>query len=343
MTRRDVVLSALHFKDVPYTPWAWGPTQDCAERLKAHLGLDDLDDFLDSHFLDLGAGVARFSRVDDTTVRDAYGTVWDRSVDHDIGTPQSWPIRRPEDLDSYTFPDPDNPDWYAAIPGRMAARPDLFSRYLLGFSLYERAWCLRGMTELLMDMVERPEFVENLMDRIVEHNLVQVRHALEHDVDSVYFGDDYGSQLGLIMGVDHWRHFIKPRLARMFAPVREAGKAVCMHSCGHVQEVFDDLVEIGLNMFNPFQPEVMDTRAMMDRYHGRLAFHGGMSVQKVLPFGSVDEVIAETDRLIEMGRQGGYVFSPSHAVPGDVPPENLVAMVERLKGQAGYVEMKNRK
>jgi uroporphyrinogen decarboxylase len=103
-----------------------------------------------------------------------------------------------------------------------------------------------------------------------------------------------------------------------------------------VVDLFDDLVEIGLNVFNPFQPEVMDVFAVKRRYHGRLAFHGGMSVQKVLPMGTADDVRRMAERLVEAGRGGGYVFSPSHSVPPDVPPANLVAMMAVLESQQGY-------
>jgi uroporphyrinogen decarboxylase len=336
MTKRQVVIEALGFRPPPYVPWAWGPTQQCADRLREHLGTDGLDRFIDTHFLDVGESVGRFQTVDENHVRDVYGVVWDRTVDKDIGTPCDWPIKKPADLARYTWPDCDNPAWYAGLPQLLAAKPGLFRRYCIGFSLFERAWTMRGMEDLLADMVERPEFVEELLDAIVEHDLRQVRHGLELDVDAVYFGDDYGMQTGLIMGARHWRRFFKPRLARMFEPVRRAGKYVSMHSCGCVVEIFDDLVEIGLNLFNPFQPEVMDVFAIRKRYHDRLAFHGGMSIQRVLPFGSVGEVRRETQRLIDLGRDGGYVFSPSHAVPRDVPPENLVAMVEVLKSQPGY-------
>jgi uroporphyrinogen decarboxylase len=100
-----------------------------------------------------------------------------------------------------------------------------------------------------------------------------------------------------------------------------------------VAELFDDLIEIGLNMFNPFQPEVMNVFELKQRYHGRLTFHGGLSIQQVLPFGTPDDVRRASDRLIEAGRGGGYIFAPSHSVPPDVPPENLVAMMEELRGQ----------
>jgi uroporphyrinogen decarboxylase len=194
---------------------------------------------------------------------------------------------------------------------------------------------MRGMTDLLMDMIERPEFVERLLDAIVEHNLAQIRRALALGVEAVFFGDDYGSQTGLIMGREHWRHFFKPRLARMFGAVRDAGRYVCLHSCGCVAELFDEFIEIGLNMFNPFQPEVMDIYALKKQYHGRLAFDGGMSIQRVLPFGTPEEVRRETRRLIEAGREGGYIFAPSHSVPPDVPPENLAAMMDELRAQSG--------
>jgi len=122
----------------------------------------------------------------------------------------------------------------------------------------------------------------------------------------------------------------------MYKAVREAGKFVMIHSCGDVDELFDDLVAAGLNCFNPFQPEVMDVHDLLPRYRGRLAFHGGLSTQKTLPFGTVDQVRSETARLLELGRQGGYIFAPAHDVEGDVPLENMLAAIEMVQGQDGY-------
>ena len=337
MTPREVVIEALEFRPPPYVPWHWRMTEGCRKRFLRETGMSaaELEGFYADHFLDVGASIGRFDRIDDNHVRDVYGVTWDRTVDRDIGTPCEWPIREPADLARYDWPDPNDEHWYEGIADRLAAGGHLFSRYVIGFSLYERAWAMRGMTALLMDMIERPEFVEEFMDAIVENNLVQIHRALAMGVDCVHFGDDYGMQTGLIMGAERWRHFIKPRLARMFAPVRDAGKYLSMHSCGCVDELFEDWLEIGLNMFNPFQPEVMDIFSLKRAYHGRLAFHGGMSVQKVLPFGSVVEVREMTQRLLDVGREGGYVFSPSHDVPPDVPSENLLAMMEVVKAQAG--------
>jgi uroporphyrinogen decarboxylase len=100
--------------------------------------------------------------------------------------------------------------------------------------------------------------------------------------------------------------------------------------------LFDYLVAIGLNCFNPFQPEVMDVADLMQRYSGRLAFYGGMSTQRTLPYGSVQEVREETERLLALGRNGGYVFSPAHDVEGDVPLENMLAFLGVVQSQPGY-------
>ena len=148
---------------------------------------------------------------------------------------------------------------------------------------------------------------------------------------------DWGQQHGLQMGPKLWRKFIYPVLKRMYRPVRESGRYVFIHSCGDVDELFDDLIEIGLNCFNPFQPEVMDVPALLNKYRRRLAFHGGLSTQKTLPYGTVEQVRAETHRLLELGREGGYIFAPAHDVGGDVPLENMLAFIELVQAQPGYL------
>jgi uroporphyrinogen decarboxylase len=122
----------------------------------------------------------------------------------------------------------------------------------------------------------------------------------------------------------------------MYAAAHEVGKYVMIHSCGDVDELFEDLIEMGVDCFNPFQPEVMDVAALMARYRGRLAFFGGLSMQRTLPYGSAADVRQETARLLELGRAGGYILAPAHAVEGDVPLENMLAFIELAQSQPGY-------
>jgi uroporphyrinogen decarboxylase len=108
-----------------------------------------------------------------------------------------------------------------------------------------------------------------------------------------------------------------------------------------VDELFPDLVELGLDCFNPFQPEVMDTAELMEFWRGRLSFWGGLSTQKVLPYGTVEDVRKASRDLLERGAKGNYIFSPAHAVEGDVPLENILAFMEeaqRLAANHAHVQ-----
>ena len=148
------------------------------------------------------------------------------------------------------------------------------------------------------------------------------------------FGDDWGQQRGLQMGPALWRRFIKPRIRRMYAAVKARGKRVFIHSCGKVDELFPELIECGLDVFNPFQPEVIDVYEAKRRFGDRLSFYGGISTQKTLPYGTTAQVKEEVRRLLDgVGKNGGYIAAPAHDVPRDAKPENIAAMIDVLQAQ----------
>ncbi len=332
MTKREVIRMVLDGERPPYVPWSMGFTLEAKAKLRERYGCDDIEVPLDNHLVKLGQDIGFFDALGDDRYRDVFGVTWNRTIDKDIGNVEGQVLSRPT-LKGYEFPNPVAERFFEDMEERVARFPDRFRVFQIGFSLYERAWTFRGMEALMMDFLEHPAFVHELLTEIADYNIAQARKAMEYDIDAVYFGDDWGQQHGLQMGPRLWREFIYPQLQRMYGAVREAGKYVMIHSCGDVDELFDDLIAAGLNCFNPFQPEVMDVEQLLKDYRGRLAFHGGISTQRTLPFGTVDDVRSETRRMLARGAEGGYILAPAHDVEGDVPLENMLAMIEEVQGQ----------
>ncbi|MBN1446148.1 MAG: hypothetical protein JW957_08610 [Candidatus Omnitrophica bacterium] len=265
---------------------------------------------------------------------DEFGVQWDRSIDKDIGNVCNQVIT-PDNLKKHVFPNPDLPERFDGYPDAIRNKKnETFIVASMGFSLFERAWTLAGMENLLVYMMTEKKFVHTLLDRILAFNLRIIEHACSYDIDVMRFGDDWGQQNGLIMGPALWHEFIKPRVKQMYAAVRSKSKYVMIHSCGKVDELFPELIEIGLDIFNPFQPEVMDVFDMKKKYGDKLSFYGGISTQKLLPYGTVAQVKDEVKRLLDViGKDGGYIASPAHDIPKDAKPENIAAMIDALRSQ----------
>lgn len=213
---------------------------------------------------------------------------------------------------------------------------DRFIMYGFGFSMFERAWSIMGMENVLCSMITVPEATEKFFEKIGDYFCRLVDIALEYDFDGIY---DWGQQHGLIMGLEHWRHYIKPQMARLYKKVKDKGLFVFQHSCGDCHELFPDLIEIGLDCYQTFQPEVYDVREMKKLYGDRLAFWGGISTQQCLPYATPEQVKEEIVKLYhQLHEGGGYILAPTHALAFDVPPENILAMIEVFNNQEKYLK-----
>ena len=222
---------------------------------------------------------------------------------------------------------------YAELTESVKRAKETSDKYLL-VRLYgihfEMAYVARGIENLLADMVGEPEFAKRLHASIVDRNLVMMENFLcLNEIDGVLLGSDWGSQRDLLMSPEAWDEIIAPGEQRMFDLVHSYGKDVWIHSCGNIEKIIPRLVEMGIDVLNPIQPEAMDIAALKRDYGDRLAFWGGISTQQTLPYGTPDELRAEARYVRDlMGEGGGYVFSPAQSIQSDVPTENILALLE---------------
>jgi uroporphyrinogen decarboxylase len=346
VNERQRVKRCISFEQTDRPPWQIGYTSELAERVMGEVGLtpghhellgrnifryNPLDDFFGNHVAFLRTRAVDSVRETERGIfEDEWGVLWDRRVDRDIGTPVNCVLEK-KDLARLDIPDPADEKRFAHFLPTAEANPHRYLLAKVSYSLFERAWSLRGMENLLIDLVLDRGFVRELFERLTDFNLRLIDSLGPYPVDGVYFGDDWGWQRGLLMNPDMWRTLLKPCLARMYDRAHERGFDVFIHSCGEISAVLDDLVEIGLDVFNPFQPEVMDTEAVIKKYSGRLAFFGGISIQRTLPFGTPADVRRQVRSLLDLAdTYGGFIVAPSHDMPNDISLENILAMRDEL-------------
>lgn len=197
--------------------------------------------------------------------------------------------------------------------------------------MYESAWQIRGYEPFLMDMFDRPEWCEYILDRLAERNLIVACAAARAGVDYLRTGDDVANQRDMMFSVEQWRHFIKSRWAKVYAAARaiKPDIQIWYHSDGNIERIIPELIEIGVTILNPVQPECMDPVAIKRKYGRHLTLDGTIGTQTVMPFGSPEDVRAMVQRMkAELGADGGLILSPTHVLEPEVPLKNILAFVE---------------
>jgi len=195
-------------------------------------------------------------------------------------------------------------------------------------SVFEQSWYLRGIDVLMMDMIVNPDIARHLFGLTAQFQRELGQVFAASDVDIVMTGDDVANQRGLTMSVSMWKEYLQPHLAETVSAVKSVNPdtAVFYHSCGKLNELIPHLLETGIDILNPIQPDCMDPAEVYKSYGRQITLWGSISVQKTMPFGTPGDVAREVgERLRTMGAHGGLILSPAHVLGPETPWENIMA------------------
>jgi len=264
--------------------------------------------------------------------KDNFDVVWNRTgIDKDIGVVADYLVTE-ENYKNYRSPEVNETHIRHVTESLLGSRMDTLKLGKISMTLFERAWSLRGMENLLEDFYVNPEIAEHILDEVQKYNMRIIDIALDYDIDGFYFGDDFGTQASLIMSPGTWREFIKPRYKVMFEKIKSRGKITALHSCGNIEMLFGDLIDIGLDVYQTVQPEIYDLSDIKNKYGRDLCFWGAISTQRLLPFATKEELIDTVQETIEtLSKDVGYIASPTHQITPDVSNENVLTLIELLK------------
>lgn len=340
MASKERVVAQIEHQETDYVPYTIGFEEGVAERLDDYYGGDDWRNLIDNAIRIVpppNRFLTEYSYVEKYWT-DLYGSVWrvDCRPAHLVE-----PVLKAPSLDGFALPDVNtlfDPDWEEKVRQAIEEQKDHFLVFYWGLGVFERTWALREFTQTLMDVAANPDFFDELVEQVTNHQMEIVERALDLPLDGIFFSDDWGYQQGVLIGANRWRRIFKPRLARMYDCVHRAGKYVLTHCCGSIEEILPDLIEIGLDVYESVQPEAKNNNPykLKSKYGDKLTFWGGLGSQFIIPFGTPHEIRAEVGNLCrEMGRGGGYILSPAKRLQPETPTENAAAVVEAFLQQAG--------
>ena len=239
---------------------------------------------------------------------DEWGGVWENIGVSSLGEVKEFPLKSWDDFATLKVPDVTEERRWSQIPG---ARERAGDKFMLagGVSLYERPHFLRGLENLWVDIIAERENLEKLLDLLADMNVAAIARYRVAQPDGYMFCDDWGVQDKLMISPRHWREIWKPRYRRVFAAAHEAGMLTLLHSCGHIVDIIDDLIEIGLDVIQLDQQENMGLDLLSQRFAGRIAFWCPVDIQATMCQGSLDDIRRYCWTLAEKfaSRKGGFI------------------------------------
>ncbi len=377
MTSRERVIAALEHREPDRVPFDCNFVYEGYLRLKEHLGLKTENEVYPSSpwlavsnpielLLELnidlcyiGLGKAQNTPIFEYGMEyytDEWGVTF-RKVEHTAGL--NYEVYDPVlgdatvgDLEKYPWPDPYDPELTAGLEEKarnLYTNTDFALIGKFSNSIFEQAFYMRGFEQLLVDLSLNPEFVDALMGKLVEIALARLRVGLKacgKYIQCVRFaGDDMGQQNGPLMSPRMFRRVIKPQFARYYKEARalidqyNPKIKIMAHTDGDVYPIIPDYIEMGLDVLNPVQPYVaeMEHDKLKAEFGDRLSFHAAIDIQRVMPFGTPEEVKAEAIKTMQtLGPGGGYILAPTHYLQADVPPENIIALRDAVLEYGHY-------
>jgi uroporphyrinogen decarboxylase len=354
MKPRERVECALNHEMPDRCPMQISFTPEFANRLRADMAIHgtrvhnphgggntyELERALGEDMLLTSVGWANSYYLDNKPYEDEWGIGWGvQAYETPYGVGHyteivGHPLAGDEAIGRYQPPDPERPELYVDAAQAVADFKEEY--WIVGVTvttIFETAWALRGLEQLLLDMVMDPDLANQILEIPYQYHLTAAKKLVSLGVDMIWTGDDIGTQHAMMISPRMWRQFLKPRMANFFSELRQINPnlKIAYHSDGDITPVIPDLIEIGMDVLNPVQPASMDPAEIKANFGDKLCFWGSIDEQHTLPFGTPAEVEAEVlQRLRTIGHDGGLVLAPTHHVQLDTPLENFWTMVNTI-------------
>ena len=201
-------------------------------------------------------------------------------------------------------------------------------------TVWETAWYIRGMENLMVDMAMEDPMAEIMLDRVTEMSVSRAQLYAKAGADILFLGDDVGTQKALMMSRTMYGDWLKPRLKKVIDAARAINPEILVfyHSCGYIEPLIPDFMEAGVDVLNPIQPECNDADKVIREYGDVLSFHGTIGTQSIMPFGTPEEIRKQTFHMLDVaGPKGGLFVAPTHLLEPEVPWENIRAYVQACR------------
>ncbi len=362
MDSRERVFRALNFEQPDRVPIDFWMSSGFKNKLLSYLGVSEKA-FLDAHDVDLryiegpkyvGPPLRTFP---DGTDEDIWGvrratvtvmTTGGQETYKEVAWSPLSLATTVEDVENYDhWP---SPDWfdYSLIEKqceeiRKEGRVVVFMGDRMNrLAQLKPAMYLRGVEEIFVDMSAYPEIAEAIFARICKfycEYAERIFEAARGKIDILLMGDDFGSQTGPLMSPEMWVRFLGKGFSDYISLAKTYGLRVIHHTCGSVRQLIPLMIERGLDVLQSLQPEArdMDPRGLKAEFGPKLAFHGGVSIQRTLPFGTPEDVRNEVkDRIEALAPGGGYILCTAHNIQADTPVENVFALLCAYKEYGRY-------